>query len=70
MRQKVFLNEISLLVFGLLCRHTVNTPITVGTHTSGAQSQGSPEAPGPMALPQWTMDLESYANKIGKQKRY
>jgi len=25
------------LVFGLLCRHTVSTPITVGTHTSGAQ---------------------------------
>jgi len=51
---------------GLSCRHTVSTPITVGTHTSGAQYQGSPEAPGPMALPQWTSVLESYA--FGKKR--
>jgi len=33
------------LVFGVLYRHTASTPSTAGTHTSGAQYEGSPQNP-------------------------
>ena len=36
---------LGLWVFGLLCHHTASTPITSGTHTSGAQYEGSPQNP-------------------------
>jgi len=41
--------------------HTASPPITSRTYTSGAQWYRSSEAPGPRALPQWTLDLKAYS---------
>jgi len=34
-----------VFVFGLSCCHTASTPLTAGTHTSGAQYKGIPQQP-------------------------